>query len=227
MLEQMRAGEAFVAATVAGLDDADLGGPSLLPGWTRAHVIGHLARNAEALGRLAAWARTGVETPMYRDPQQRAAEIAASAGAPAAVLRDDLRKTAAALDAALGELDHDTWLAPVRSATGRTIRASEIPWLRVREVYLHAVDLGAPPGTVPGDVVDALLDDIVPALTTRDGCPAVLIRPADRTRVWALGGATTGVDDAAITVRGTAADALAWLVGRADDPTRPQPPRWL
>ena len=74
----MRDGEQFAAATLRQIPDAELYVPSLLPGWSRAHVIGHLARNAEALTRLAAWARTGVETPMYRDREQRAAEIQAA-----------------------------------------------------------------------------------------------------------------------------------------------------
>ena len=35
--------------TVDGLSDEQLAAPSLLPGWTRAHVVAHLALNAEAL----------------------------------------------------------------------------------------------------------------------------------------------------------------------------------
>ena len=32
--------------------------PSALPGWTRAHVLTHLARNADAMVNLLTWART-------------------------------------------------------------------------------------------------------------------------------------------------------------------------
>src|SRR5947209_4673969 len=42
------------------LDDDAVGEPSLLPGWTRGHVLAHLARNADALVNLLTWARTGV-----------------------------------------------------------------------------------------------------------------------------------------------------------------------
>ena len=38
--------------TVDGLDDEALGGPSGLPDWTRAHVVAHLALNAEGLARV-------------------------------------------------------------------------------------------------------------------------------------------------------------------------------
>ena len=59
-------------AALDRLPDRDFAGPSLLPGWTRAHVAAHLAHNAEGLGRLATWAATGVETPMYPSAAARA-----------------------------------------------------------------------------------------------------------------------------------------------------------
>jgi len=45
--------------------------PSALPGWTRGHLLTHLARNADALVNLLTWARTGIPTPMYASPDQR------------------------------------------------------------------------------------------------------------------------------------------------------------
>lgn len=47
-------------AGVGGLTDAGARGSSLLPGWSRGHVLTHLARNAEGGVRLLGWARTGV-----------------------------------------------------------------------------------------------------------------------------------------------------------------------
>ena len=38
--------------TAATLDDAAVAAPSPLPGWTRGHVLTHLARNADGLGNL-------------------------------------------------------------------------------------------------------------------------------------------------------------------------------
>jgi maleylpyruvate isomerase len=226
----MRDGEQFAAATVRQIPDADLCGPSLLPGWSRAHVIGHLARNAEALARLAAWARTGVETPMYRDREQRAAEIQAASALPAGVLRRNLDRTAKDLERALDALDGQSWHAQVRSALGRTIPAAEIPWMRVREVWLHAVDLDADARLedLPAEVVDALLDDVTATLSARDGCPAICLEPADRDRRWQL-----GRGDGAVA-RSTAAGLLGWLTGRdrdvqitSPDGSLPAVPRWL
>jgi maleylpyruvate isomerase len=230
----LRAGQTVLEGAVAALPDSAFGAPSRLPGWSRAHVVGHLARNAEALGRLAAWARTGVETPMYADAGQRAADIERSATLPPAVQRRDLHDTAAALDAALAALDAAAWAAQVRSALGRTIPAAQVPWLRVREVWLHAVDLDAGPGLpdLPADVVDALLDDVAPAMAARGQLPPLRLEPVDRARDWRLGPAAGAPD--AVVLRGTAADLLGWLTGRGDGAALaasagpvPSAPRWL
>jgi maleylpyruvate isomerase len=219
----MREGTARLLAVVDKLGDEDLRGPSTLPGWSRAHVIGHLARNAEALVRLATWAQTGVETPMYADREQRAAEIERSAALPADTLRTQLADTAAALDSALTRLPAARWEAEVHSALGRAIPAAELPWMRIREVWLHAVDLNtdARMDDLPAEVVDLLLDDVTTALSARDDCPALQLTPTNRDRTWLLGGPATG------TVSGTAADLAGWLTGRITAPDRPGLPRWL
>jgi maleylpyruvate isomerase len=220
----LRAGTAHVLAVVDKLTDDDFRASSALPGWTRAHVVGHLARNAEALVRLAAWARTGVETPMYADGEQRAAEIEQSAGLPAHVLRAQVADTATALEAALDELTGDQWQEPVRSALGRAIPAAEVPWMRIREVWLHAVDLdaGATVDDLPSGVVDLLLDDVIGALSTKHDCPSVELVPTDRNRTWRL-----GTVPAAVTVQDRAAALVGWLTGRISHPDRPSLPRWL
>jgi hypothetical protein len=113
-------------------------------------VAEHAARNAEALARLAAWARTRVESP-------------------AAVLRSELASTAAALDDALERLDDQTWTATIRSARGREIPTAEIPWMRIHGMWTHPIDLrtGATFDDLPAGVVDLLLDDVTGALSGR------------------------------------------------------------
>lgn len=229
-LPWMGAGTEFVCRIVDALPDDVLRGPSALPGWTRAHIVGHLARNAEALGRLAHWARTGEETPMYADPEARAADIEESATYPVDRLRAELISTADELDATFAGLDPMAWRATVRSAQGRDIAATELPWMRVREVWLHAVDLdaGARMEDVPGAVVDALLDDVTRTLSAKDGCPAAELTPTDRDRAWPLG------LGGGVSVHGTASALLGWLTGRSDgagllamDGDVPEVPRWL
>ena len=61
--------------------------------------------------------------------------------------------------------------------------------MRIREVWLHAVDLdaGAEVADVPDGVVDLLLDEVTATLSAADGCPAVTSRPTDRDRRFLLG----------------------------------------
>lgn len=75
MLERVAKGTAAFEAAVHRLTDPGFTSPSYLPGWSRAHVVAHVARNADALVNLLTWARTGVETPMYASGDQRAREI--------------------------------------------------------------------------------------------------------------------------------------------------------
>ena len=88
-----------LAATAAGLTDAQAREPSRLPGWSRGHVLTHLARNADGLRNLLVWARTGVETPQYPSREAREAGIKAGAGRAAAVLAEDVEQSAAAFAA--------------------------------------------------------------------------------------------------------------------------------
>ena len=95
--------------------------------------------------------------------------------------------------------------------------------MRIREVWLHAVDLNtdARMDDLPAEVVDLLLDDITTALSARDDCPALQLTPIDRDRTWPLG------EPATATASGTAADLAGWLTGRITAPHRPPLPRWL
>jgi maleylpyruvate isomerase len=75
-LDWWRTGEEHLGTALGRLTDEEFGGPSLLPGWTRAHVLAHLAGNADAQVNFLTWARTGVETPPYASDEARDQEIA-------------------------------------------------------------------------------------------------------------------------------------------------------
>jgi maleylpyruvate isomerase len=231
--ELFRQGEAFVLAQVAALDDRALGQACALPGWKRLHLVAHLARNADALGNLLEWARTGVVTPMYTSAEQRAEGIETSARQSPAALRADLRDASDRLVAAMDALPAAAWQAPVRTARDRPITAEEVPWMRVRETWVHGIDLdaGATFGDVPDTVVDDLLDEVASGLVGREDCRAMVLADAGGRRTWRV-----GAGDDPIEVSGPAAELLAWLIGRSDgdglDATGaggrpPAPPVWL
>ena len=75
--------------TLSDLTDEDVRAPSLLPGWTRAHVITHVARNADALCNVLHGAQAGELRAMYASQEQRDADVEAGAPRGAAALRAD------------------------------------------------------------------------------------------------------------------------------------------
>lgn len=151
------------ALFLSHIDGADLDAPSALDGWTRRHLVAHVHFNACALMRLLSWAETGVENRMYASSEQRAAEIEEGAGWDPTLLRSRVHDSARQLAATLDALPPAAWRAEVVTAQGRTVPATEIPWMRAREVMVHAIDLGT--GVTFADLsnnfINALLADVV------------------------------------------------------------------
>ncbi len=195
-------------ATVDMFWDSELTADSSLPGWSLAHLLTHIARNADALGNLLYWARTGVETPMYQSKQQRADDINIGALRPAGVILADVIDSAARLQAAAEQLGAADWDHEVVTAQGRTIPAATIPWLRLREVAIHHVDLGASLDDLPPDLVCALLRDVVDSARNKHDWPSLRIEATDTGEVTEIGSGPVG------DVKGAQAHLLGWLIGR-------------
>jgi uncharacterized protein (TIGR03083 family) len=203
-------GFALLAGAVERLDEFDVRAASGLPEWSRGELVAHVAANAEALGNLATWARTGVPTPMYASPEARAAGIAAGATMSAAGLRAWLHEAESELLSRLDRLDAAAWDAPVTTAQGRVMPATEIPWLRARETCVHAVDLatGVSFADLPDEFLVALADEVVAKRAAAHG-PAVELAASDADAAWVLPGA--GPRHAVV---GELAHLLAYLTGR-------------
>lgn len=167
------------------LDAVSYDGESGLPGWTRRHLAAHVAANADALNNLVHWAATGEPTPMYASPEERAAGIERGRQLPEDELDAWLRDSAARLESAMDDLTEDHWATEVVTAQGRTVPATTIPWLRAREVCVHAVDLalGVSFVDLPDDFLDALCADVV---AKRGDVPDVDGPLAERT-AWLTG----------------------------------------
>lgn len=197
----------------ADLDAAGLNAPSALPGWSRKHVVAHAAANADALCNLVHWAATGEPTPMYSSPEERAAGIEYGARLPAAELMAWLRLSADTLAAGMDALDDAQWHSPVVTAQGRTVPATELPWMRSREVCVHAIDLatGLSFADLPDDFLAALCDDVVGKRRTAPG-PALILKASGA--CWELPGEGEYTELVA-----ELPDITAYLTGRADAPT--------
>src|SRR6266513_4287816 len=95
-------------ATTATLD-GDPTAPSLLPGWSRGHVLTHVARNADGLANLLTWAHTGVASPQYASREQREVEINAGANRSWDELIADMRDSADRFMRTAEALSHEAW----------------------------------------------------------------------------------------------------------------------
>jgi uncharacterized protein (TIGR03083 family) len=208
----MRQGTALLLKE-ADLDDAALNRPCALPGWTRRHLIAHVAANADALGNLVQWAATGEPTPMYASPAERAAGIENGAKLPVGELVGWLRRSADMLEGAMARLGSEQWRVWVRTAQGRTVAAAEVPWMRSREVWIHAVDLaaGLAFADLPADFLAALCEDVIAKRGAQPG-HALILTATDTGGRWELPGDGTA---AAVSLSGPLADVAAYLTGRA------------
>src|SRR3954471_5387163 len=136
-----RRGQAYFSRKLNELRDDEFDAPSLLPGWTRRHLVAHVGYNARANARLVEWAATGVETPMYYSPTQREDEIEFGATLPIEALRNLSAHAAVHLNVEWRDLTEEAWSHEVRTAQGRLVPVRETVWMRTREVWIHAVDL--------------------------------------------------------------------------------------
>jgi maleylpyruvate isomerase len=158
----MAQGTTLFLDAVESLTEAEYDAPSVLPGWTRRHVVAHVAANGDALGNLVHWAASGEVTPMYASPEARAAGIERGVAMTAAELTGWARHAATALEKAMGWLTQRQWQAEVVTAQRRTVPATELPWLRSRELLVHVVDLdrGVAFADLPAAFLEALVEDI-------------------------------------------------------------------
>ncbi|WFB10119.1 maleylpyruvate isomerase family mycothiol-dependent enzyme [Streptomyces sp. LX-29] len=202
-------------SAVATLEDTAVAEPSSLPGWTRGHLLAHLARNADALTNLLVSARTGEKIPMYASEEARDADIERDASRPLAVHLDDLRTSAFRFNAAAAALPRDRWSAEVAMRRGVVEQAARLPFRRLVEVELHHVDLDL--GYTLADLPAGFVTQELDFLTT--------VKFAGHPDVPPLRLAATGdgpvrdtgrADGPRLTVTGSPADLLGWLTGRGD-----------
>lgn len=197
-------------ATAASLSDAEVAAPSLLPGWSRGHVLAHVARNADSHVNLLTWARTGVPTPQYPTVEARNAEIEAAAARPAPAHLADLEDSAGRLAAAIRDMPAEAWSAPVEGMRPPAHPAWYVLVRRLREVAVHHVDLGAGyrPSDWPDSFVRRELHDCRLSWPYERSTVSTIILTGESGQRWENLGKGPAV-------QGAPADMLAWLTGRS------------
>lgn len=194
--------------TVDALSDDQLSAPSLLPGWTRAHVVAHVALNGFALAAAIDGFVHDRPVPLYESDEQRDRDIDELSRAGSSELRErHLIATTQFVDAVA--LVHDAyWSGHVdRLPGGPAWPMMTVLPTRRRELEIHHVDLGTAyrQADWPADFVVELLDAV-----TLDQAPSgrFRVRATDLGRGWSVG------DAGGPTVTGTGADVGWWLTGR-------------
>jgi maleylpyruvate isomerase len=215
----------LLLTTAAALDDQSIRVASLCQGWTRAHVLSHLARNADALGNLVRWAVTGTPVAMYESARSRDAEIAAGSSRGAREIFTDLEQSASRFASAAPNLAGPPEHVEVEMRQGRKVLGAQLPTLRLLEVVIHHVDLSAGytfADTDPGFVKRAI-SNAVQRLSRSAAVPCVTLR-GDNADTWSMGQGTQEVS-------GTNPALLAWLTRGDTDGLRsqhalPELPAW-
>jgi maleylpyruvate isomerase len=168
---------------------------SLLPGWSIGHVLTHVARNADAFGRLLDAADRGEVVEMYvGGAPARNAAIHDGATRPWGELIADVGRSADALETQIA--GQRTWTGRGVGGSGQTFLAVDVPFLRCREVFVHTADLGDA-GYTPARWPSRYVAEELPRLTTmwnhKHGTgdaplpPLVAQRPVLERALWLLG----------------------------------------
>ncbi|GLZ48971.1 hypothetical protein Acsp06_51560 [Actinomycetospora sp. NBRC 106375] len=128
-------------ATIASLTDDELARPTHCEGWTRAHLIAHLALDADAMTNLVTWAVTGQETLAYASREERDTDIEATATLSAPELVTTLEQADGRLLAAFRSLRNGVQVETVPTLFSGDVAVFSLPARRTTEVVVHHDDL--------------------------------------------------------------------------------------
>jgi maleylpyruvate isomerase len=196
------------AALTAGLDRIPAGGesaPSTLPGWSRGHLLAHVAGICAALARQVEYGRRGETVELYDGGVEgRNQAIDLAAGHALAQHRDDVDAALQRALAAFDALAEAEWQTPIAFRDGVIFDAGLALW---RELVIHTSDLdaGTGPETWNREFCSYLFDFL--AARVPSGMRLVL-QPV------ALPPLSLGAGGSTVAVSGMVTDIAAWLAGR-------------
>lgn len=208
-LRLVAAATSRLLTTLDGLTDEAARRPSKLPGWSRGHVITHVARSGDGMLNLFEWAGTGVPRTMYAEPDGRDTDIEAGAGRPATELAGDVRASAHRWADTAAELAESAGQAMIQRRPGMEPEAARHLIVgRLFEVEFHHADLGLGYDfeQLPAAVLELGLQRTCDRLPVEESFEVILTDTGQSLR---FGSATPS-----LTVNGTSAEALRWLTGR-------------
>jgi maleylpyruvate isomerase len=189
---------------LADLDDDTARAGSGLPGWSRGHVITHIANVSEAMTRQVEEALQGRLVEVYDGGRPaRDAGIEAGAHRPAAELTTHLERATTALVTAWNKVGPDDWSRPVQHRNSNLAAALDATW---RELAIHTVDLDL--GITPTSWSTAFCLHLLDFLRSRTPDTTHLVLQPDDGPTW-----ETGTGDRRV-LAGKLTDLTAWYAGR-------------
>lgn len=201
LLDRVRDGHHRLLDLVSELEPRHFHAPSRLPGWSRAHVVAHLAHNAHSLAKVSSAASFGVQVDLYPD-DDRDESIERDTQLDPNELVQLLATAHAGLEIVWDSLAESAWDRPVRFRDGTVL---DLVLCRWRENEIHLIDLALDFTELDWspEFCEHAIDFLTPRLAGKD----VLVAPDGFDRTWMFGGASR-------TVRGSAQTIACWMAGR-------------
>lgn len=180
------------------LTNGDCRQDSLLPNWSRGHVLTHLSRNADSHVNLLQAAVRGEVGNQYVSVEQRNGDIESGAMRSAEELVMDLRLSIYGLEAAWASANEKAWSGQGRTLRGNVIEMSSLVFLRWREVEIHHADLN----------LGLSYDDLTPLY--------VRLELDQQIMLWRSRKPMGMTDLPEIAKKLSPSQRLAWLMGRVE-----------
>ncbi len=190
-IEMCTAAHRRLNALIETIDDVVIRRPSLLPGWSIAHVLTHLARNADSLVRILEAAAAGQTVLQYPGgAAQRTGDIEGGSTRNAPMCINDVKRSSERLENAFNDATQVAWQGHGLYLNGYQATCADLPFRRWREVEFHLADLGLgyQPSDWPEVFVSMVLADTLKRLPER------------------------------VASASQRASLLAWFAGRSDSP---------
>ncbi len=146
-----RRGTAYLARKLNDLTDSHLGKASLVPGWTRRHVIADISYHARAM----AIALKEIRDTLTPEEESWEPDVNLAATLPARALRHLFAHSVVHLNVEFRDLKVRDWDQTTIMEKGTVVPIRNLPFLRAQKIWRCAVDLGN--GTSEADLPDRLL----------------------------------------------------------------------
>jgi maleylpyruvate isomerase len=204
-----------LATTVKDMPLDEISAPSSLPNWSRAHVLSHLARNADGHRNLLLGARSKQIVWMYTSQAMRDADVHFGAMRPSEVVVEDVLASSRNFVVDVRTTPNDvlsgTAVFSRVSDDGPRIPLADVLQIRLSELEIHHVDLHwhYTFANTPSELIEMFIGRFHSARTNLQMDPLSLVA-TDLGRRW------IAEADGAPVVSGPGYALLGWLTRRAN-----------